>query len=351
MTGQSGFVAPDVVSRERAHRRVVFVATALLVFLSTGPIFGHHLVDVGHAFADREHLLNLCLVALRDLLAPVHTVFHVFLGAGIAYGVFDRARAVRRLKETLALLRCTRPGAWTIVGRAAIAARVNPAAVRVVHGPAAPAFTAGLFMPLIYVSGKVARSLTHDELTAVIAHEDAHRRRRDPLRLSAWRFLACAFFFLPVVRRLAEDMADEAEVAADDQAVRDGGVNPLFLASALVSIASRHETRLPVAIPGFHRVEILDRRVRRLAGENAAVGTHLTMRSLTVASMALIAVWASAVITSQPGHAAGSSTVTELGPGHCEHERSALFHLFCNGQSSSSAPTNGTTRPDCPHES
>lgn len=351
MSNSRRFVAPAVMARETMHRRVVLAATALLIFLSTGPIFGHHLVDVGQVFAGREHLLTLCLVALRDLLAPVHTVFHVSLAAGVGYATIDRLRAAGRLRGTLALLRCTHARACTIIGRAAIAAHVNPAHVRVMHGPAAPAFTAGLFTPRIYVSGKVARGLTHDELAAVIAHEDAHRRRRDPLRLSAWRFVACSFFFLPVVRRLAEDMADEAEVSADDEAVCESGVNPLFLASALITIASLRESPPPLAVPGFHRAEILDRRVRRLAGENVTVGTHLTGRSLIVAVVALLAVWGSAMVAPESAHATSAiGAPSPRGGQHCEHERSAFFHLFCNdGSAGNRAKQPAARGADCPH--
>ena len=39
--------------------------------------------------------------------------------------------------------------------------------------------------------------------------------RRDPLRLSLMRFLACTLFYIPALRRLADDLTDEAEIEAD----------------------------------------------------------------------------------------------------------------------------------------
>ena len=115
--------------------------------------------------------------------------------------------------------------------------------MRVVSGLPTPAFTVGWLRPRVYVDAALAGLLTADELAAVLAHEEAHVARRDPLRLSALRFLACTLFFLPALRRLAADAADEAEIAADDRAAGLAGAGaPLALASAIV-ISATHWAR------------------------------------------------------------------------------------------------------------
>ena len=45
--------------------------------------------------------------------------------------------------------------------------------------------TAGLFRPLVLVSTGLRERLRPDVLAVVLAHERAHARRRDPLRLVA----------------------------------------------------------------------------------------------------------------------------------------------------------------------
>jgi hypothetical protein len=193
-----------------------------------------------------------------------------------------------------------------------------------------------------------------------MAHEAAHVRRRDPLRLSALRFLGRTLFWIPALRRLADDMADEAEILADDAGARE---QPLVLASAIVALAgwstpaaARATRPFPAAtavgiIAGHDggaapaRDALLDRRVRRLAGEAVPVATHVTRRSLVWASAALAAVWASGIIMAHPLPAAV--------PGHpdaehCEHHRrSALSHLFCLGLTPS--PTHHVHDGHCPH--
>ena len=356
MPSSTGFVSTRVLEREQLHRRMIVAAVAALVVFSTSPVFGHHLAEPFTAWlVGRDHLLNLCLIALHEILAPVHETFHFLVVAGAAYGVADRLRAVWRLRRALGELPHAAVDPTGEIARAASSVGVSSTVIRVVRGCAVPAFTAGLWSPHIFVSDTLAAKLSRDELSAVIAHEDAHRRRRDPLRLTIWRFLACMLFFLPALRRLADDIADEAEVAADDDAVSRAQVQPLCLASALVTIAQgfggQHPAILATAT-AFHRAEILGRRVRRLAGEDAPIGTHLTRRSVIGAALALSAVWMSGLVVAHPLPAYGHSIVAEAGHGaahHCRHQHAwAVSHLFCRGFDSHAT---ASAAQHCPHSS
>lgn len=343
------FVASRVFEREQTHRRGVLAAMSFLLLFSVSSVFGHHLAEpILSRLLGRDHLLNLCLIALHELLQPVHSAFHLLLVVGGVYGVFDRVRAVARLRSVVRALELHLPSPHSVVGLAAAAVNVDASAIRVMRGLSTPAFTAGLLMPRIYIGEELATRLAPSELSAVIAHEDAHRRRRDPLRLTAWRFLACLLFFLPVLRRLADDMADEAEVAADDAAVTRSGVDPLTLASALLAIAKRFDGRaiVPATAPGFHREEILGRRVRRLAGEESAIGTHLTRRSALLAVVALTAIWVSGLIVAHPLPATKLAGTERHDGQHClHHSASPLSHLFCRGTAQPTAAHSG----ECPH--
>ncbi len=161
--------------------------------------------------------------------------------------------------------------------------------------------------------------------------------RRDPLRLSMLRFLSCMLFWMPVERRLADDIADEAEIRADDRASRD---RPLELASAILALA---QWVRPAATwhggVGFDERDLLDRRVRRLAGEDVTPRSRVTRRSLLGASLLLAIAWTSgaAVAHPLPGEVTGQ-------PEHCEqHDTSAVRHLFCLGALVS------WNHRDCPH--
>src|SRR5439155_12889806 len=133
--------------------------------------------------------------------------------------------------------------------------------LRIVRGLPNPAFTIGWLRPRVYVARELAGALPDAELNAVLAHEQAHVVRRDPLRLAALRFLACTLFWLPALRRLADDVTDEAEIAADDIAAGD---QPLVLASAILRVASWRDLRAgplgAIGATGFTCRDLLERR-------------------------------------------------------------------------------------------
>lgn len=322
MTGRSA----ALVTREEAHRRTLLLAIGTLLLFSVSPLFGHHFAEgLEHSLRGQDHLGALCLIALHAVLRPVHLLFHALVVLGLAYAVYDRARAVVRVRRALAPLHASEPRAGDAFWRAAAEAGVDPRRVRVVRGLPNPAFTAGWFRPRIYAAEALAKALNAEQLRALLAHEGAHLARRDPLRLSLLRFLALTLFWLPALRRLADDVADEAEIQADDRAARD---EPLALASALLALAT---WRAPGpawrdAVGFARRGDLLERRIRRLAGEEPPPASRLTRGSVAGAMLALALVGASGAIMSHPlpvDHVAHPSN-------HCGHPGESPFgHLFC----------------------
>jgi len=322
----SGYRSARLAMRERSHRRTTVLAIAALILLSTLPVFGHHLpLASTEILASVQHLGAFCMTALRHVLAPVHWSVHLALGAGAAYATWDRWRASSRLSAAMTPLDSAMPIPGSPVWRAAIAAGLNPRLVRLVHGLPNPAFTAGMLRPRVYVAEDLPLRLTAAELECVLAHEAAHVSRRDPLRLSIYRFLGYTFFWIPALRRLAEDMGDEAEIVADDRAAAG---RPLVLASAILRLAESPPARSANGTTGFCNSDLLDRRIRRLAGEEAAVTTHVTRLSVAWAGTALALVLLSGAVAGGPGKSPFALTSAE----HCEHGGdSPLSHLFCGG--------------------
>lgn len=284
---------------ETAHRYGARLAVAGLLFLSTSAVFAH---DVGRGprglLAGAGELGTLCLTALETLFDPVHYAFHAIFAAGLLYAAYDRLRAWRVLRGTVALLEARSPAPGDVFWQAAADAQVDPRRVRIVDGLANPALTAGVFRPRIYLAAALGSSLTAEQLAAVLAHEGAHVARRDPLRLSVLRFLACTLFWLPALRRLTDDLADEAEVRADDCAARG---RPLVLAQAILAVARGAKAgESEPAVPAFHHNALLERRIRRLAGAPGRAGSRLTPRSVAWALGVLALAWASGLAAAQP---------------------------------------------------
>lgn len=326
------YLPAAVSAREAARRRTVLVGIAALILLGISPVFGHHIArGADTLFQGRDHVGELCLVALHVLLAPVHGLFHILLAAGLIYAVVDRARVWWRTRRVLAGLGAAPPRNGDAFWRAAHRAGLTPGLVRVVDDLPNPAFTVGWLAPKVFVARALARRLSGGQLAALLAHEGAHVARRDPLRLSVLRFFACTLFWLPALRRLADDVADEAEIQADDRAAGD---EPLVLASAIVAVArlAQLPDRLAGAV-GFTRHDLLERRVRRLAGENAPVGTHVTRRSIVFAAAVLLLVWVSGTMMAHPMAAASVRPGTmPMTPASCtRHPGPPILHVFCPG--------------------
>ena len=320
------FTSPGLIRREHSHRRSLLLGLSSLLLLSILPTVGHHLPGgLEEPFAGIEHVGAFCAAALRTLFSPFHYLFHVALSAGFAYGAWDRIAAWRSLRLSIRSIDGAAPLQGTPLWFGAQRAAVDVDRIIVVDGLPNPAFTAGLFSPRIYVSADLDRRLTQLELDCVIAHEAAHLRRRDPLRLSTYRFLSCVLFWMPGLKGLAADISDEAEIEADNAAARR---DPLALASAILKLASAHHpASSKLVIAGFNHPDLLDRRIRRLVGEDTPLPSRVGRRSLVFASLALLLVLFSGVAAAEPSAHAGS--VTE--DNHCNHHHGSLWsHLRCS---------------------
>jgi hypothetical protein len=107
--------------------------------------------------------------------------------------------------------------------------------VLVIADPSPRAFCAGYLRPRVYISQAAVNLLGHAELQAVLAHENHHRRVRDPLCLACGRIFSQALFFLPALRELFGRYSDVAELNADGAAVRSVVRGRAALASALLA--------------------------------------------------------------------------------------------------------------------
>jgi hypothetical protein len=101
------------------------------------------------------------------------------------------------------------------------------------------AFCAGLLRPRVYVSTGALELLDDVALGAVLAHERAHVRRRDPLRVACGRVIAAALFYVPGLRELHRRQIALAELSADERAIAAAPENRAALARAMLSFAER----------------------------------------------------------------------------------------------------------------
>jgi len=122
------------------------------------------------------------------------------------------------------------------------------------------AFCTGAWRPRIHAAQGLGDSLRPDELDAVLLHEAAHARRRDPLRRAMWRAASDLLVPFPIVGWLAERAIEAQELGADRAAIRCLGPEPV--AGALLCLAVDASPATAAAFGGC-----ADARVAQLLGE------------------------------------------------------------------------------------
>ena len=140
-----------------------------------------------------------------------------------------------------------------------------------------PAMTIGLLHPRIVVSTEFAAAIDRDVLAAVIAHEAAHARHRDPLRI----FIAQLATDLQWPSRQAhtrlDDWTSALEMARDDEA-RSSGADGADLAAGIVAAARIKQTTSGAVarLTGAQLVVRIERLLRPLSHHGAGSPSRTT---------------------------------------------------------------------------
>jgi Zn-dependent protease with chaperone function len=142
--------------------------------------------------------------------------------------------------------------------------------VTLVESPAPFAFAAGWLRPRVYLTARLAEALPPPQLAAVVEHERAHARRRDPIARLVARVLSRAH--LPRVRRqLLAELAFATESACDAEAGRRIG-DRLAVAEAILAVERLlgASAPAPAGVTGFDGNAVVERVSALLASEPPA---------------------------------------------------------------------------------
>lgn len=182
--------------------------------------------------------------------------FHLCLVHGPAGIDLGRVWMVLGLVATPPAIRAVQVVARVLRGRRLLAAlrrlaRPATATYTEVAYEAPFAFTAGLWHPRIYVTSGLLQLLDDKSRAAVLAHEAAHARRRDPLMKLLAEF-AGAFHFPGARRALLADLALACEQACDEEAAVSIG-DRTAVADALVRLGRVMAVEFPVRATAMAR--------------------------------------------------------------------------------------------------
>jgi hypothetical protein len=151
--------------------------------------------------------------------------------------------------------------------------------------------TTGLIRPRIVVAPELARALDERALGAALAHERAHVRHRDPLRIWIAQFVTDLQWPWSSAQRRLDEWLTVLEHARDDEA-RAAGVDGADLAAALVASVRFHRHRTEgICAQLIDDRSALEERVARLL-QPVASPTDNTPTALQLAVLLTLAVTA-----------------------------------------------------------
>lgn len=219
--------------------RVVFALLAAPVGLGAALSILAVLPGVAAAFAPTldhcthhdDHHFHLCLVHGPDAIHLGRTwlVLGLVATPAFARATYSVVRLLRGRRLLTALRRAARPATGTY---------------EEVCSEAPFAVTAGLWRPRIYVTSGLLRLLDDTSRAAVLAHEAAHVRRRDPLTKLLAELLVVLHF--PSARQtLLADLSLACEQACDEEAAVSIG-DRTAVAGALVELGRLVAAGFPV---------------------------------------------------------------------------------------------------------
>ncbi|MBM4063113.1 MAG: LysM peptidoglycan-binding domain-containing protein [Planctomycetes bacterium] len=182
-----------------------------------------------------------------------HLAAAAWLGAAVLF-LFRGLAGVVRLRGAL---RRSRPGPDHF------AAELPPRTSLRITDRAVRPFCAGVFRPVVVLPAALLAPERHREAIAVLHHEAAHLRARDPLVQVLFALAAIALGLHPLFWWLRADVRFQSERLADEAAAAGGRA---AYARDLLALAERALPEFAVAgaVPVFHRPSEFYRRIQML---------------------------------------------------------------------------------------
>ena len=220
--------------------------------------------DIQLALADGPApVAGLCRDALSYTLSPLAHVSYIGFGtlavASTGLGLLSLLVSIYRTRRRIGRdLRTVRPVP------ASLRRRMRKAGLSrtvLVESAEPRAFTFGYLRPTVAITTALIECLGEEELEAVLHHEAAHVRRRDPLRALVVGSLARAFVFAPLLGELARRFQAAKEMDADADVIAVMG-SRRALVSALLQVEESPQVGAVAPFAGM-----LEARLASLEGE------------------------------------------------------------------------------------
>jgi uncharacterized protein (TIGR03435 family) len=146
----------------------------------------------------------------------------------------------------------------------------------------------GIFRPLLLMPENIGECLSERQLSAIVAHEMCHIRRRDNLTAAIHMVVQALFWFHPAVWFIGARLLDERETACDE-AVLQSGNEPELYAESILSVCKLYVESPIACMSGVTGSDLKRRIVRIMTGQAIHKLDFGRKLLLGVAALAVIA--------------------------------------------------------------
>ncbi len=144
----------------------------------------------------------------------------------------------------------------------------------------------GIFRPVLLLPEGILDRLTAEQLSAIVAHEMCHVRRRDNLTYALHMIVEAMFWFYPPVWWLGTQLLKEREQACDEAVLESGGKAQIY-AEGILNVC-KHYIESPMACVAGVTGSDLKKRIVRIMTEQVARKLDLN-RKLLLGAAGLLA--------------------------------------------------------------
>ena len=177
-------------------------------------------------------------------------------------------------------------------------------------------FVLGVLRPKLVLSRPLWELLSPRAARALVLHELAHVRRRDPFVRCVQALARLLLFFWPPVHWVARRFERAAELACDQWALRESGVDPReYARSLLVVVRSMKRERVPVTHLAFaNQRSSMEERFEMILKKQSIFSTRLSRNTLLalIAWCAFALVGLSATSAQEPAPATDHKLVIDI---------------------------------------
>ncbi len=149
-------------------------------------------------------------------------------------------------------------------------------------------FCFGMIQPKICLSTGLLRTLTTDELKAVLLHESYHVKNHDPLKILLSKTARLMLFFIPTVKEMHQYYVLSKEIAADATAVRMG--KRQSLKQVLAKLLESNQPQLGI-VAALANTDDLEKRILHLTNQRYLEPLRLSLANLAISFGVFVAMF------------------------------------------------------------